>query len=744
MGFKLFSSHSFRNFLRIYVIFFLCVCIMFIPIYINNYYTMEKQEKSLNMTMLQNGAEVLDDQIMSLMNLVQVTYADTRYRTLIYQNPSTLKRSYYQLPQIISNFKGLVGATNIVKDAGIILNEEVILTRYRSFLANDAYRFYGEFFSCQDYTYPDWLTSARKNAMAGGFLPEMQYQSHDFQSYSAITFVTPWRENYKEPASGLLYATIRSEDLIHTIVSNEIAQKGYILIYDDQDNLIFNHQYYSADPYFTIRTDLKNSKLHIVVGIPFSLINGHLAPIRATFFLCISVILLVGIALILFFAYNSNKPIRKVVDFVEQAVSSGSIDPASSVGESEYEYITTAVSGLTETIDSYSRTIEIQKSLIRNNTFDKALVKGLHNQESLTDFRRLFPDFPECFQLAAINYEMEEGSNVEATASLQLELLDEVSQLFGDKIYKQLFDERMIVLLLPTPCGEDFPSWISALENFYHHLNVKFSAAFQIALSEVFADCRDLSEAFLQIRDILYLSRSNRDLPVWQLHNFPQRAYRLPLDYMTMQQLYDALLAGDTETTQSIFQSILKSLTQADAMHEIAIHQTCNSLRNLLLRIKIENMPAISSISIPINDRDKRISEILEEYNRCCMDMCMIFKEAHAQNTDHFAKSICSFILENYTDDGLYATTVSDHFGISDTTLQKTIKKATGKTFSKYVEDLRLEKAYDLLKNTDGSINEISASCGFASSNSFYKAFKRKYSFPPSILRGNKPTIADI
>jgi len=83
----------------------------------------------------------------------------------------------------------------------------------------------------------------------------------------------------------------------------------------------------------------------------------------------------------------------------------------------------------------------------------------------------------------------------------------------------------------------------------------------------------------------------------------------------------------------------------------------------------------------------------------------------------------------------LYAKMAASEFGISETTLQKVIRNATGKSFFEYVEDLRLEKAKNLLKTTDENINAISAACGFSSHNSFYKAFKRRYSMSPSAVR---------
>lgn len=61
--------------------------------------------------------------------------------------------------------------------------------------------------------------------------------------------------------------------------------------------------------------------------------------------------------------------------------------------------------------------------------------------------------------------------------------------------------------------------------------------------------------------------------------------------------------------------------------------------------------------------------------------------------------------------------------------------KNTGKTFTEYVNSLRLSYARRLLITTDYPITEICFSSGFSSVSNFLKEFKSKYSKTPSELR---------
>lgn len=67
----------------------------------------------------------------------------------------------------------------------------------------------------------------------------------------------------------------------------------------------------------------------------------------------------------------------------------------------------------------------------------------------------------------------------------------------------------------------------------------------------------------------------------------------------------------------------------------------------------------------------------------------------------------------------------------------KFFKKATNKTFARYVNDVRLEKAQTLLKGSNRSITEIAFDVGFNSLKTFNRIFKERIGCTPSEYRQN-------
>ena len=77
---------------------------------------------------------------------------------------------------------------------------------------------------------------------------------------------------------------------------------------------------------------------------------------------------------------------------------------------------------------------------------------------------------------------------------------------------------------------------------------------------------------------------------------------------------------------------------------------------------------------------------------------------------------------------------------MSDKAVQRLMRGATGMTFFEYLYHRRMEKAKVLLEETDLPIQEISNQCGYASLNTFYKAFQRTYAATPSSMRNPEET----
>ena len=106
---------------------------------------------------------------------------------------------------------------------------------------------------------------------------------------------------------------------------------------------------------------------------------------------------------------------------------------------------------------------------------------------------------------------------------------------------------------------------------------------------------------------------------------------------------------------------------------------------------------------------------------------------------DSFAK-ILSYIEENYEKDMTVAY-LSQKFGYSSAHFSRKFKRLTGLSPIAYLNIFRLEKAYQMIKNSSLTISEISAKCGFADANYFTRCFKKHFGLAPTLCKNKNESI---
>ena len=72
---------------------------------------------------------------------------------------------------------------------------------------------------------------------------------------------------------------------------------------------------------------------------------------------------------------------------------------------------------------------------------------------------------------------------------------------------------------------------------------------------------------------------------------------------------------------------------------------------------------------------------------------------------------------------------------MSQVQVYRKLKALTGKTPSKYIRFIRMEKAMELLSTSNLNISEIAYNLGFSDPNYFSRTFQQVYGKTPSSIR---------
>ena len=78
-------------------------------------------------------------------------------------------------------------------------------------------------------------------------------------------------------------------------------------------------------------------------------------------------------------------------------------------------------------------------------------------------------------------------------------------------------------------------------------------------------------------------------------------------------------------------------------------------------------------------------------------------------------------------------------FGTNEFTLKDSFRKVLKTSIYQFYNDERLKKAHLLILQTAIPLKEIALISGFYNYTNFYKAFKKRFNYPPSELKRNTP-----
>ncbi|HHV12169.1 MAG TPA: helix-turn-helix domain-containing protein [Clostridiales bacterium] len=98
---------------------------------------------------------------------------------------------------------------------------------------------------------------------------------------------------------------------------------------------------------------------------------------------------------------------------------------------------------------------------------------------------------------------------------------------------------------------------------------------------------------------------------------------------------------------------------------------------------------------------------------------------------------ILSYLQKNYQN-SISLQDLAGYMSLTPQYLERLMKQSLNVTFYDYLNQLRLQAAYELLNNTAHSLNYIALSCGFPNLSSFQNSFVGKYGVSPAKYREDK------
>lgn len=156
-----------------------------------------------------------------------------------------------------------------------------------------------------------------------------------------------------------------------------------------------------------------------------------------------------------------------------------------------------------------------------------------------------------------------------------------------------------------------------------------------------------------------------------------------------------------------------------------------NDLKNIILNI-------IDSHTSKYYGFELEIKSLIFKYFSILFKNNLVTKKATRTNLNENKiekiKSIIKYIEKNYNEN-LEVNVLAQMCHYNQYHFMRFFKKYSGKTCIQFIKNYRLEKAANLIINTDLSITSISLEVGFTNISYFIRSFKEKYNVTPKEFR---------
>lgn len=195
-----------------------------------------------------------------------------------------------------------------------------------------------------------------------------------------------------------------------------------------------------------------------------------------------------------------------------------------------------------------------------------------------------------------------------------------------------------------------------------------------------------------------------------------------------------------------------------NALFRSVLESNFESARDVLRKIKEENfakrnlcVSAVNELLAELKASIKKICRMQTEYLEFSQEECsvnhffehvisiiyMLCADKDAEKeTQSRGQKICreirNYIELHYSNSNLSLELIADEFRIHPNYLSTLFKKHSGCNLAPYIENIRIERAAELLSSGKYTVNEVAVSVGFTNDSTFRRRFKKIKGVPPS------------
>lgn len=748
--------------------------VLFIPILITLIVLLQSQEmlvkevRRANDTLLDQVRQLVDNQITDIRRLGTQLSFDPRVMTYLNRETLDTAEARFGTMDMISSLQSYTIANGNITDAYIYLkNNDSGITTTTFMPADDLYSVLHKASGKSFAEWTEWLQASH----AGLFVTLNEGAK---QTENSLVYVQslPIQEIKAAPAT--LVVLLNQERLKQAISKIGLATEGSVYILDREGHPIM------ITGWETGLAELPIQKMSNQSGFLTELVDGNDAAISyvksdTTNWTYISVLPeqvysakvkllknLIYIAMLLciglgglsaFWLTRRNyAPIQNMMNFVSTKVKTNMMNMPN-----EFAVLQSFMTDSAAIQDEASRKLLEQHQVLRNQ-FLARLLKGRVDMSSALpqaiesfDFRfetdrfavmlLQIEDYEPLFQA---NQEMDAEKKIQFVYLIVTNIFEEHLSAGHRSYFTEVDGMIACVVNVLGKEKEAKKELLKAANEAKQFIQEKFFVRFSVGVSDIHTFWSTLPKCYEEaVESLEYkLVLGSNQIISYESIKRPKNDLYYPLD--TERQLINLMAAGNYDEAAAVLQRILitnfSEGTLSIQMGKLLMFELVGTMLKAVEQLQLST----KEIMVEKTDLIKQITEcetfaemeeeILDFLKKAC-DYLQQKKKSH--NTD-LKSQIVEHVLHNLDDMNISLTSISLAFDINPTYLSRFFKEQTGENLVDFVNKRRVDKVKSLLAETNQAIQDIAEQCGFASSQSLLRVFKKYEGITPGQYRQSR------
>lgn len=379
--------------------------------------------------------------------------------------------------------------------------------------------------------------------------------------------------------------------------------------------------------------------------------------------------------------------------------------------------------------ERFKEELEKHASYIRDRQLS-ALVRSPSPEQYLESLAYFGVKLQEgCFQTALV--EVQPGdSEEEEKILLKMHVRRIMEDYYAEQSHIYVIDSGADWLILLNNESED--ALYSTGEELKNYLENNLDARVWIGVGNVYKELDRLRESYREAKDAIkyYFVSAEEDVICFRdIYPYYDRESASAMNDETLHEFGNAVRICDIHKAESVLDEIFGQFKNGGERSQVLI---------AAIQLLAEILKAVSELKTEVHSDNLEYSSVLEQLfavysmeeihsylKKIVEEACALINSEVSDKEKNLVHRVKDYLTEHYGEEEISLNSLASMFYVNSSYLSRVFKEKTGKTFSSYLFELRMEEAEKLVRHTDLKAYEIAERVGIADPHYFSSCFKK-------------------